>query len=418
MRLHAIRARQGGPTLDDALDLIAGARTLRDAGDGADLTALRATIVRLANHLGPAESGEAAEAGANSDSRQVLSAAAGALKGPTASAATRIQQARRLADVGATMLGDVLRSIVYACALGDAEGQAFLAGDISRLHEFGLDEPDASRRRIRTWEMPVDVGAGGQPWHLSGSLLAVDLSISRFALRRALGEMPTRQPTLSGPDRRTLVATMALMNPGDLSDATRRVLVDAMGRGREVLETALQQPETAEATMRRAGISGWRAELLPWARAFEKAAVLPMVARSELVWLGAGQPLPADVHPWGAPTQPIDGAWALRFPGPEATDAVAGRQASGYLPGRFADLTLRLAETMAEIGVPAALTREVLRAALQRFVDDVRPAYPDDWLALVRHADALARTQVEDYVYGLTVPDGPLIPSQVGAVER
>jgi hypothetical protein len=316
------------------------------------------------------------------------------------------------------MLGDVLRSIVYACALGDAEGQAFLAGDVSRLHEFGLDEPDASRRRIRTWELPVDVGAGGQPWHLSGSLLAVDLSMSRFALRRALGEMPTRQPTLSGPDRRTLVATMALMNPGDLTDATRSVLVDAMGRGRELLEAALQEPDTAEATMRAAGIAGWRAELLPWARVYERAAVLPMVARSELAWLGARQPLPADVHQWGAPTQPIDGAWALRFPGPEATDDVAGRQASGYLPGRFADLTLRLAETMAETGVPAPLTREVLRAALQRFVDEVRPAYPDDWLALVRHADALARTQVEDYVWGLTVPDGPLVPSEVDVVDR
>ena len=417
VRLHAIRARQGGPTLDDALDLIASARTLREAGDGADLTAVRTTIARLTDHLGPADSAEGGPAGAIADSRPVLSAAARALSDPNASAGIRIQHARRLADVGATVLGDVLRSIVYACALGDAEGQAFLAGDVSRLHEFGLDEPDASRRRIRTWELPVDVGAGGQPWHLSGSLLAVDLSMSRFALRRALGEMPTRQPTLSGPDRRTLVATMALMNPEDLSDGTRSVLVEAMRRGREVLDAALERPESADETMRGAGITGWRAELLPWARTFEPEAVLPMVARSELVWLGARQPLPADVDGWGAPTQPVDGAWALRFPGPAATDDMAGRQASAYLPARFADLTLRLAETMAELGVPSPLTREVLRAALQRFVDEVRPAYPDDWLALVRHADALPRTQVEDYVYGLTLPDGPLVPADAGGMQ-
>ena len=417
VRLHAIRARQGGPTLDDALDLIESARTLREAGDGADLSTVRATTVRLADHLGPNESGEGAQAGAPLDPRPVLSAAAQALESPNASAGTRIQHARRLADVGATVLGDVLRSIVYACALGDAEGQAFLAGDVSRLHEFGLDEPDASRRRVRTWELPVDVGAGGQPWHLSGSLLAVDLSMSRFALRRALGEMPTRQPTLSGPDRRTLVATMALMNAADLSDGTRTVLVGAMRRGREVLEAALQRPEIVEETVRAAGIIGWRAQLLPWARAFEPDAVLPMVARSELVWLGARQPLPDDVDRWGAPSQPIDGAWRLRFPGPAPTDDVAGRQASAYLPGRFVDLTLRLAETMAELGMPSPLTREVLRAALQRFVDEVRPAYPDDWLALVRHADDLPRTQVEDYVYGMTVPDGPLVPADVPAVQ-
>jgi hypothetical protein len=417
VRLHAIRARQGGPTLDDALDLIESARTLREAGDSADLSTVRATIVRLANHLAPNESGDGAQAGAPADSRPVLSAAAQALESPNASAGIRIQHARRLAEVGATVLGDVLRSIVYACALGDAEGQAFLAGDVSRLHEFGLDEPDASRRRVRTWELPVDVGAGGQPWHLSGSLLAVDLSMSRFALRRALGEMPTRQPTLSGPDRRTLVATMALMNPADLSDGTRTVLVGAMRRGREVLEAALQRPEIVEETVRAAGITGWRAQLLPWARAFEPDAVLSMVARSELVWLGVRQPLPDDVDRWGAPTQPIDGAWRLRFPGPEATDDVAGRQASAYLPGRFVDLTLRLAEVMAEIGMPSPLTREVLRAALQRFVDEVRPAYPDDWLALVRYANGLPRTQVEDYVYGMTVPDGPLVPADVPAVQ-
>ncbi|HZA33851.1 MAG TPA: hypothetical protein VE505_02930, partial [Vicinamibacterales bacterium] len=409
--------RQGGPTLDNALDLIESARTVREAGDGADLSTVRATIVRLAHHLGPSESGEGAQAGAPLDPRPVLSAAAQALESPNASAGTRIQHARRLADVGATVLGDVLRSIVYACALGDAEGQAFLAGDVSRLHEFGLDEPDASRRRVRTWELPVDVGAGGQPWHLSGSLLAVDLSMSRFALRRALGEMPTRQPTLSGPDRRTLVATMALMNAADLSDGTRTVLVGAMRRGREVLEAALQRPEIVEETVRAAGIIGWRAQLLPWARAFEPDAVLPMVARSELVWLGARQPLPDDVDRWGAPSQPIDGAWTLRFPGPAPTDDVAGRQASAYLPGRFVDLTLRLAETMAELGMPSPLTREVLRAALQRFIDEVRPAYPDDWLALVRHADDLPRTQVEDYVYGMTVPDGPLVPAEVPAVQ-
>ena len=49
--------------------------------------------------------------------------------------------------------------------------------------------------------------------------------MSRFALRRALGDMPSRQPTLSGPDRRALVATVALMNPAELSDTTRAALV-------------------------------------------------------------------------------------------------------------------------------------------------------------------------------------------------
>ena len=415
-RLRAIRRRQGGPALDDALDAVASARALRSDADPGDLAAVRATLTRLVRNLKAREIVEAAPLSAAVDTLSVVTAASRALEGGRPAPSVRIQQARRLADLGTTMLGDVLRSLVYACAIGDAEGQAFLAGDVSRLHEFGLDELDASRRRLRAWELPVDVSAGGQPWHLTGSLLAVDLSMSRFALRRALGEMPARQPTLSGPDRRTLVATLALMNPADLGDDTRTVLIDALRRGREVLASALDDGKHVE-TVNRAGITGWRAQLLSWARAFEPDAVAEMVARSELVWLGAGAPLPAGVHAWGAPTQTIDGAWALRFPGPEATDAVSGRQASGYLPGRFADLTLRLAELMADLRVPSPLTREVLRMALQRFLDEARPAYPDDWLALVRHAGGLARPQVEDYVYGLTVPDGPLVPADGRGVQ-
>ena len=204
---------------------------------------------------------------------------------------------------------------------------------------------------------------------------------------------------------------MALMNAHDLTDETRDTLVHAMRRGRERLDTALTGSESIDATVSGPGITGWRAQLLPWAHAFEPEAVSGMVARSELAWLGAREPLPNDAHAWGASTQPITGAWTLRFPGPEAIDAVAGRQASGYLPGRFVDLTLRLAEIMADLHVPAPLTREVLRRALQHFVDEARPSYPDDWLALVRRAGDVTRDRVEDYIYGLTVEGGPLIPA-------
>jgi hypothetical protein len=241
--------------------------------------------------------------------------------------------------------------------------------------------------------------------------------MSRFTLRRALGDMPSRQPTLSGPDRRTLVATIGLMNAADLSDESRTVIVEAISHGREVLEGALAGDGHADETLGGAGITGWRAQVLRWAWSSEHDALPQLVARSELAWLGAGEPLPASVSAWGAPAYTIDGEWALRFPGPEPIDALAGRQAAAYLPGRFADLTLRLAEIMSELQVPSPLTREVLRTALQRFVDDARPAYPDDWLALVRLAAALTRAQVEDYVYALTVTDGPLVPMAGSGVQ-
>ena len=62
-RMRAIRQRQGGPSLDDALDLIASARTLRSRGEGEDLSDVHATLERLVAHFGASESGEAEPAG-------------------------------------------------------------------------------------------------------------------------------------------------------------------------------------------------------------------------------------------------------------------------------------------------------------------------------------------------------------------
>ena len=393
---------------------IASARTLREARDGADLTAVRATIVRLADHLGPLESGEGGQAGATADSRPVLSAAAHALEGPNASAGIRIQHARRLADVGATVLGDVLRSIVYACALGDVEGQAFLAGDVSRLHEFGLDEPEASRRRIRTWELPVDVGAGGQPWHLSGSLLAVDLSMSRFALRRALGEMPTRQPTLSGPDRRTLVATMALMNPAYLSDGTRTVLVDAMRRGREVLDAAF-----AAARLRRG--DGAREPASPGGapsccRGHARSSQTPSCR-----WL-PGRNWCGSARGSRSPTTSTDGApprsqsmapGGCDFPDQRRPtmwpDGRHPRTCRAVLPISPCDSRKRWPRSACPRPSRARCCERRSSASSTRSGLRIRTTGSRSCGTPTR----LPRTQVEDYVYGLTVPDGPLVPADV-----
>jgi hypothetical protein len=62
-----------------------------------------------------------------------------------------------------------------------------------------------------------------------------------------------------------------------------------------------------------------------------------------------------------------------------------------------------------ELGLPAATTPYVLTAAVQDYIDDVRPADNDDWLTLVRAAQAIPRERIEDYAAALTA-GGPLIP--------
>jgi hypothetical protein len=67
-------------------------------------------------------------------------------------------------------------------------------------------------------------------------------------------------------------------------------------------------------------------------------------------------------------------------------------------------------EELDHLGLPAVLARGVLASAMQDYLDDVRPAHGDDWLALARHVDQLARARIDDYIAALTA-GGPLVPS-------
>jgi hypothetical protein len=72
------------------------------------------------------------------------------------------------------------------------------------------------------------------------------------------------------------------------------------------------------------------------------------------------------------------------------------------------DLNLRVAVALKELGLPAALAKGVLAAATLDFVERVKPLHPDDWLTLVRVAQALTIDRITDYVAALTA-DGPLV---------
>jgi len=62
-----------------------------------------------------------------------------------------------------------------------------------------------------------------------------------------------------------------------------------------------------------------------------------------------------------------------------------------------------------ELGLPAALAKEVLSAAMQDFIDRVTPADPNDWLTLVQAARSASAERIEDYVAAATA-DGSLVP--------
>jgi hypothetical protein len=64
---------------------------------------------------------------------------------------------------------------------------------------------------------------------------------------------------------------------------------------------------------------------------------------------------------------------------------------------------------LADLNLPAGLTKVVLGAAMQEFLDRVRPNDPDDWLTLVRGVQEIQRDRVADFVAAATA-DGALVP--------
>jgi hypothetical protein len=59
--------------------------------------------------------------------------------------------------------------------------------------------------------------------------------------------------------------------------------------------------------------------------------------------------------------------------------------------------------------LPARLAPAILGLALHDLIDEAKPAYLEDALAISRYARALTRTRMEDYVSAL-VGRGPLAP--------
>jgi hypothetical protein len=88
-----------------------------------------------------------------------------------------------------------------------------------------------------------------------------------------------------------------------------------------------------------------------------------------------------------------------------------GRLQFGLLATQVADLNLHVAEMLHRLQLPAVLAKGVLAAATQDYIDQVRPIHMNDWITLVRAAQAVSQDRIEDYVAALTAA-GPLVPAQ------
>jgi hypothetical protein len=319
-----------------------------------------------------------------------------------------VDVARVLFDAVDVLTADALVSFAYAIEWSDPPGPARLDRDLPRRHYFGLTAAGNARTRT-AWALPRLVFPRGEPWHVAGAVLGLDVALAPLALRKIDVTPPPGEPRILSTHQRSFLISLGLLNVFTLRDVEGPALAEAVARGQRRVDGLNAAPDEATGVIDEIAMDGWRARALRWSLVHAPESVSSLFSLTELLHLGGGGQL--DVHAWGMSALDAFGCLCTLVPRPGIHTALAGRDSLGLLPVAVPDLNLRVAIVLGELGLPAALAKHVLGAALHEFLRDVSPAHSDDWVALVRHARGLSRERIEDYLGAVAASEGPLLAS-------
>ena len=423
-RLRIVREKQEGAPLDVALDLASAARALtaetHAPGDvEAILTRLTAADGDLPRRIGRDNEdtmppGVPPASNAREALRKATEELAKDLRNKDLKRAARV--AEPLVELSDTLLADVLLSIAYAADVGDPDGTVLLADDVSRRHDFGFNARDADTRLRLSWAVPRAEVTPGIPWHVSGSLLGLDIGLAPLALRRLNFERVLEAPKLTSNERDTFALSVSLLNPFALRDADRDAIADAIARGQRRIGALRNGGQAAARAAAESAfdviadeltMEGWRRRAVRWMLAHEADRVPSMFSLTEVLALGGGRA--ADLHAWGMSMMTVQGCVCSRLTPPGRWPTLLGRPPLGLTASAIADLNLHVAIMLKELRLPAAVAKVVLSGAVQDFIDEVKPTDDADWLTLVRAARNATRDRIEDYIAAATAA-GPLVP--------
>jgi hypothetical protein len=324
--------------------------------------------------------------------------------------------AEPLIELSDTVLADVLLSIAYAADVGDPDGTVLLAEDVSRRHDFGFNARDAEQRLHLAWAVPRAEVTPGVPWHVSGSLLGLDIGLAPLTLRRLNFERVLEAPKLTSNERDTFALSVSLLNPFALRDADRDAIADAVARGQRRIGALRNGGQAAaraaadaafEAMADELSLEGWRRRAVRWMAVHEADRVPAMFSLTELLVLGGGRASAFDV--WGMSMTASQGCLCSRLTPPGQWPTLLGRPPLGLTATAVADVHLHVAIMLKEMRLPAAIAKVVLSGAVQDFIDEARSTDDADWLSLVRGSRAATRDRVEDYIAAATAA-GPFVP--------
>jgi hypothetical protein len=420
-RLQQVREKQEGAPLDAAIDLADAARalaveklTLGDAELVAErLAALLPDIPRRVGHVGDQTGPPGVGAAPNPSEalKKSLDELTKQIAGKDLKRAAHL--AEPLGQQADTLLAQALLSIAYAAVVGDPDGAVMLADDVSRRHDFGLGAKDADQRVRFAWALPRSEVTPGVPWHVTGSLLGLDIGLAQLALRRLNFERVLEAPRLTSNERDSFALSVSLLNPFDLRDADRDAIADAIARGRQrvaamVSASRAAGDSTADRLADELSLENVRRRAIKWMLAHGSRDVASMFSATELLALGGGRL--ADLHAWGMSMLTWKGCVCSSLTPPGTWPTLLGRPPLGLTAAGIADLNLHVAMMLKTLRLPAALAKVVLAGAMQDFIDEAKPTDDADWLTLARAAGSVSRERIEDYV-GAATATGPLMPA-------
>jgi len=314
-----------------------------------------------------------------------------------------------LAGASDEALADVLMAWVYALSIADTNSPVLLTSNSTRRHDFGGASPDRGARLRMAWALPHQEIAVGVPWHVTGSLLGLDVALASLALRRVSGDRAIDAPTLSTNERDAFAVAVALLNPFDLRDRDRDAIATGIERGRARVAALAEDGSRVQDVAAEIHMDGWRTRALQWTLAHDAARVDSMFSMTDLLILGRA-PL-ADLDAWGTLAIASRGCLCTQVAPSSQWRLMTGRPQLGLMAETVADLNLHVAATLREMQLPAAVAKAVLAAAVQDFIDEVRPTDFNDWLTLVRAAQGVPLERIEDYA-AVATSDGPLIQQE------
>jgi hypothetical protein len=297
-------------------------------------------------------------------------------------------------------------TLAYAQAIGDPEGTALLARNVALRHDFGLGRDAGGRHRA--WALPRQSFQPGISWHVSGSVLGLDIALASLSLLRLDPDRIGQAPRLAPIEREAFAASMKFMASRQLADTGRDAVARGITRGKERV-AVLGRDEGALGVIADAvALDGWRRRALRWLVDNEPERAASMFSLSELLTLGGGAD-PETLHAWGMSMLDVSGCPCTRLMPSSTWGLLAGRPQAGLAASIVPDLNLRIALTLAELKLPAILAGPMLSTALQDFVDEVDPIDVNDWWALARTAAEVPRQRLEDYVAAVAAVGGPLV---------